>query len=188
MRQVKKFFRSHSDWTVVAAIVILLLVAFLGVRAYLDGEKVSQHDSTNMSRNYAQNEYSKSIYATKAPDPQYPPPATEQRTFYRSYDVGDLSYSLEWSNRNIERNPNIGPHIFTLEVYNSRNRQVTLDSSETKGLTVGCIATDNPYKAVIIEAKPLTLSPYERKRIELPVDVACMYLGTADGKYFWRIY
>lgn len=184
MKLSRKVIADHSDWVALAAIVLSILAVALGVTLYLDSKP-----SSGRSRPAAPRYYAAEMYETVLPDPRYPAPAKEQRTFYQTYHVGNFSYNLVWSNRNVERSANIGAHSFILEIYNSRNALIAATSEETRAMAIGCIAADDPYRFTPVEVKPLgNFEPYEHKKIEFGIDVACRYLGTADGQYFWRIY
>lgn len=186
--RLQRFCRTHSDWIITVFLTILLLGILFAILSYIDSPPKKPVESVNLSHDYSENTFSSGIYETKPPDPQYPPPAKEQRTFYRTYHVDNFSYNLVWSSRNIERNPAIGPHIFTVEVYNSRNASVLMDTNEAEALTIGCIGVDSPYRTQTVQPKVIEFTPYEKKKLEFAIDVSCLYLGTADGQYFWRIY
>lgn len=180
--RLKRYLRANTDWAIIIVCLVLALLSVAVVAAYF-GESSDSYRSEQIPRNFEQK-----TYAMEAPDPKFPPPAKEQRALSALYTEGDIQYSLIWSSRNMPREPSIGTHSFTLELYNSLNKDVTLDDRMLHAVTVGCIAQESPYRSVTPTLKPLSFTPYERKKIELPIDVSCLYLGTADSKYYWRIY
>lgn len=127
-------------------------------------------------------------YDLGPPAKNLPPPAKERAYFDRLYTVSSLQFRLSWSVRNVPRNPIIGNHVFDLELYNTLNKTVIYDPPASAHFFVGCIARDNPFTTLSFPTLSYTFSPYETKHIPINIDVSCLYLGTSDSHYFWRIY
>lgn len=186
--RLKRLLHTKMDWVI--AISLILLVCIIGAALYglVNSDTKSQETKSTVSRTYAAEPDNSGIHYTPPPDPKYPPPAKTQRTFYRTYNEGDLSYSIEKTDINIKRLPALGPHVFTVNLTNTLNRELSLMPEQAKSATIHCIAKDGPYRAIAVEVQPLQLKSYEKKQIKLSIDVGCLYLGTADSKYYWRIY
>lgn len=179
---------AYRDWLILALLLLLVLTGLMVVALTTKSESVSRQQT--VPRNISYEVYGSGIYTTEPPEPRYPPLAKSQASFYRTYTIGDMQYDLVWTDRNVNRNAAIGSHAFTLTVYNSRNSGVTITDEQFRAVSVGCIAKDNPYRAVALEPAPIARDflPYEKKAVVFAIDVSCMYLGAANGEYFWRIY
>jgi hypothetical protein len=173
--RLKTLFRSQSDWVILTLIVLGVCAATVGMFALLRSDYT---ESNNLPRLHTYEP--KGLYEIVPPDPKYPPPTGEQRNFSVIYEAGDIYYTLSWSVRNIDRKPEVGKHVFTVELYNSRNSTVTTDEVTSKAIGIGCTGS--------VTSPSYTLGAYEKKQVQFQVDPSCMYLSTADGKYFWRIY
>lgn len=180
---VPPFFRKNLDWLIVGIITSSLVVICGWV--YL-GSVRGKTPSSERPRTFG-------IYPVPAkvvpPDPKFPPPAEQQLPFDQVLNVGNVGMELFWADRNVNRNSAVGAHKFILKLHNNMNSVQVISPPSTDNLNVGCIAVESPYRTKSVPAmKPITLQPYEKRDIELRIDVSCLYLGTADGKYFWRIY
>lgn len=178
------FVKRYADWL---TLILILVLAIGGAAGYMAINGADSHAGLTKNTQYrTYDSYTDDIYKTEPPDPKYPPPAKEQNSFYRIYTPGNIQYSVEWSIRS--RDASVGPHTFTINLYNSRNNIVTLDASAARSVTIGCIAKDKPYRELAVETAPLTFAPYEKRPVQLQVGTDCLYIGTADKHYFWRIY
>ncbi len=139
----------------------------------------------------------------------FPSPNKEQKVYSSIIQVGELAYWVEpattsYSDRRVLQNS-------TYYVYyeNSLNSPHTFKTSPA--LNVGCIAANNKsygkipsifsagdfspaynssHPSTSLEAlnqRGLAFQPYERVRVEIAVNGSCQYLGTQDGKYWWKI-
>lgn len=182
--------RRQGDWIIAGICTAVLMGAGYGLIRYVGQPRSSINDNGDVKTPtyYAKDLYSEGIYKTEPPDSKYPPPATNQANYYRSYTVGDIQMSIEKGNINIDRNPSFGPNTVHVKLYNSENREVEPDKNTLKSVSVGCIAMDKPYRTVQVTVKPMKFKPYEWRDSTLEVDLNCLYIGTADGKYFWKVY
>jgi hypothetical protein len=185
MRGKIGFLRTQYDWVIVGSILLLIVVSLFVGLPLLHGHSVEPTEQSPELHTYAPP--SSDLYQIVPPAPAYPVSAKEQRAFYMTYTEKEISYNIEKLNINIDRNPSLGKNTYEVSLYNSANRVIT-PTEYLKSISIDCIARDNPYRPVTSTPKPLTFSPYETKDITLYVDVDCMYLGTADGQYFWRVY
>jgi hypothetical protein len=184
--KARQLLRSHNDWLLVGLLITgALLLAIIAYFALLSGNNSLKTYDELESRNY---QPSTSYPALVPPSKKFPPPANTQRNFYEIHTAERVQYSLVWSERNVDRNSVIGPHKFTLELYNTKNAPITVTDKEAKAITIGCIAQDKPYHKVSLAPQSQSFKPLEKKQIVFDVPVSCLYLGTADKKYFWRIY
>lgn len=182
-----RYYHLYKDWIFLACLVIFFSCVFVGYGLYRHHSAYTQPLTTYRSGTY--DFYDNELYKIEPPDPRYPAPAKEQLSFYRSYNTGDLTFSLEWTERNVDRNASIGEHKFTLVIQNQLNSARTTSNEAMNHVSVGCIAYDNPYHSVSVSPmRAFALGPYEQRRFAFSIDVSCMYIGTADGQYFWRIY
>lgn len=183
-----KYLPKHSrDWQILLLLALLAGSIFLAITyTYLYNRHknaLQSETSVNSSRYYETDSgYPKIV----RPDKAFPPPADKQRNYYEIYNEGEIQYSVVWSVRNTPRNPIIGPNTFTIIMYNSRNQKIDLEKPEA--LSIGCIASDDPYRTLKVDPVALSFDHYETKKTTLDVDVSCRYIGTADGKYYWRTY
>lgn len=183
MRRFLSFFRNNRDWAAILIVAsVLLLVSVLTYFAIF-------HNLGKTATESRGNKFTPVTYEIIPPDPKYPPPAKEQLAFSQFITVDDVTFDLFWANRNVNRDKAVGSHSFTLTVRNNKNAVYTLSPNTMRQVTVGCIAIEVPYQAQAVSPmEPLTLQPYEKRETSFGIDVSCLYLGTADGKYFWRIY
>lgn len=181
--RLSRLHRTHRDWLITIIIAALIAALAITLVTLLNGDRQSPSQDSIRFKEYPG---SSEVQPIVPPDPKFPPPSKQQRGFYQTYTEGDVQYSVVWKNRNLPRNPAIGPHTFTITLYNSRNANIEVQ--DTGRITIGCVAMDGPYRTVSVESEPISFAPYEKRVQELSVDVNCMYLGTADGSYFWRTY
>lgn len=186
LRSFRNILKKYSDW--VFLVILLVLVSIVGVCAFVlfRSDDSLQNETQRGSSTYKVQD--SDLFKTEPPDSKYPPPAKEQASFYKSYTVREIQFSIAKGNKNVDRIPDFGPNTFYVTWYNYANKEVNPSGDYLKSISIGCTALDNPYRAITFIPTPLTFKPYEEKKITLEVDVFCMYLGTADGKYYWRGY
>jgi hypothetical protein len=185
--RARHYYHFYKDWIYGASIILGIAAIVAGVYLYNRHSTYIEPKISHKSQTY--DFYDNELYKIVPPDPQYPAPAKTQLAFYRSYDAETLSFSLEWTERNLHRDVSIGDHKFTLNLENHLNSDQAVTGDLLRHVSVGCVAYDNPYHTVSAPImKPFTLSAYERRQITFNMSITCMYLGTTDGTYFWRIY
>lgn len=180
-RSVRTLLRTYSDWLLVAFVGISLITVGVGIYVALKPQpapKPKQIVYSNGDPNAAG--ISKIVPFNLA----FPPPAKTQLAYYRIYKAGDIRYSIEILQVNSDRYFYSGSHTFKVILYNLRNAPIQTDARST----LGCIAQDYPYRAVTID-EPIREVPGAGKlEYTLTLDYSCVYIGTADGKYFWYIH
>jgi hypothetical protein len=184
MRSWVNFLRNHADWFFVLLTVVLLLSISLIVVLFAGPKPSYTADSQEKSSNTYN--IAPALYQIVPPDPAYPAPAKEQRAFYMTYTDGGMQYSIDKLTKNVDKNPAFGLDTYQLTLYNAANK--VIDIMNAANISFGCIAKNNPYASQSVKAQDLHFAAYERKQVTLSVDPNCMYLGTADSKYFWRLY
>lgn len=115
-------------------------------------------------------------------DPNYPSPGGTEREYLRTYTEGKVQYSLERLVLNPSRNTTLSRPSFRVRWLNTTN--TTLPHS----INFSCVAHADPYRVVAAQVLYSELSPLENKVEDVSVDHSCVYVGTADKKYFWRVY
>lgn len=180
--QAKRIVSKYSDWVVLTT--SLLLIAFVVALAL----NVFEHKPSppNRLRMQSATYANPDPFALEAINPKFPPPPGQQRAYNKTYTEGDVQYTVAWVVKNIERNPKIGSNEFTIDIKNTRNRPIEVEASTS--VSLGCVVMDSPYRHTSVAVKNYQFSAYELKqqRLDLPID--CLYVGTADGKYFWVAY
>jgi hypothetical protein len=187
MRPFRKILKAYTDWLILVIVVILGLIFLLTIFFAMTRDTGHPESAAPLSLNYDKRDDNRGIQQIQPPDPKYPPPAKEQRAFYRSYVEGSVQYGIERTDINVDRHPKLGPHVFTIETSNMTNTVITIESDAARATTIGCVAQENPYRTLPVEPRSITLKPLEVKRTTLNADPLCVYIGTADGRYFWRI-
>jgi hypothetical protein len=173
------------DWAIIIGILILIAVSVFAVMSFIRGSD-TEPTSQNVVPTNTYDQAIPDLQKIIPPDSAYPAPAKEQRAFYKIYTEKEVQYSIEKLVINTSNNPALGPDTYLVKLYNTANKDITVQDSAA--VTIGCSAKDKPYAHTAIPAQPLILSPYEKRDVKLAVGVNCMYLGTSDNKYFWRIY
>lgn len=178
--------RAYLDWIVLG---IVLLLAVISAVVFL-----SLTSSTQVVEKPGEPQESR-VYEIKPSGIQeIVPPAKEfpisgiQRGFYTIYEEGDLQYRIDRRVTNASRDPGIGTHKFLIEVRNTINKEAVVTGDLLQKVSIGCVALDKPYRRASFKTEQLTLKPFEVKSNVVDIDATCLYLGTADRQYFWRIY
>lgn len=187
-RGLSRQYHIYKDWVYGAAILLSAVAILIGLQLHNHKPVYVEPKETATSKVYSPDE--NELYKIVPPDPQYPAPAKTQLAFYKTYTpIKELSFSLEWTQRNLHRDTSIGDHVFTLNIVNNLNSVQNVSGDALHHISVGCVAYDGPYRIVPASAfAPFTLEPYEKKQFVFKINVSCLYLGTPDGQYFWRIY
>lgn len=183
---LKRLWRTHTDWILVGVLLTFVFVLSAVIIFYLCsgvGHIPVAHEPLN-----TYDVPSNSLYDTSPPDSKYPPPAKTQRSFYRTYTERDIQYHVDKLDVNTSHDSAIGQDTFLVNLYNSANKIVTPTDEYLKAITINCIAQDEPYRKIDVPASSLTFAPYETKRVIISTDAQCVYLGSMDGRYFWKIY
>ncbi len=149
-----------------------------------------------------------SVTIEKETDNPFPAPALEEAKFYRSNNVGYIQYNISPLMTNMTTDPIHGGHVMKIDYYNSYRETVKPSTEQLKSLDIGCIAMknedgyrtvkDNPsmFTTKLYEqaarnpnsAQDITeFEPWKTKSIEIELHPACVYLGTADLQYYWKI-
>ena len=183
---MRNYLRNSADY-VIAAVVFLLMIAGTALVIHINNKNTYKGVSDTRFESGTYSAYSDDIYKIEQPKKDYPAPAKEQRSFYRTYSEGQLQYSIDRGNTNVPHNPDIGPSSFYVNLYNSRNEAVTISGDQLKTVTFGCVALLNPYRVVPVSVETIELGPFEHTKRLIEVDATCVYIGTADGKYFWKL-
>lgn len=187
-RGLHRQFHLYKDWIYSVLLTLTGIVVLGGFYLHNQRQVHTEPETTQRSQTY--DFYDNDLYKIVPPDSQYPSPSQTQLAFYRIYNpTNTVSFSLEWTERNLHRDPSIGSHVFALTITNSLNSAQNISGDALQHISVGCVAYENPYRTgKAVAFKSFTLSAYEQRRISLTIDISCLYLGTPDGKYFWRIY
>lgn len=179
-----KIWRQYSDYIVVVCIGLVLLSGGLATLLYINRP---MHIPNNIPyHNYPPD--NDALQQTTPPDKQFPPFAKTQRSFYRTYTAGDIQYNIEKLNVNASHDPALGTDSFAVSLYNYQNKAVTPTGDDLKGISVGCVAQDGPYRKIDVPVTPLTFGAYETKKVVVETDATCVYLGDAGGQWFWKVY
>jgi len=187
-RRLLRLLRPHFDWIIVCILGILsVCLVFLYIQLKPAPKEVIL-PKNEVFHNYNDELYTTGIYATNPLDPKYPAPARKQANYYRTYTIHDITLNIDKGTVNTSHDAMLGQNSVIVTLYNSLNKQNTLSGSDLEAVTIGCVATDDPYTVVSVPVKPIILQPYERRVTTLNLAVNCIYIGTSDKQYFWQVY
>lgn len=178
-----KVWSKNRDWFVMIILLIAVVIVLLAI-SYWISRPEPRPMTSEPTRTYQQ--YENDLYSTKQLDPKYPVTAKTQASYYRTYTVGDIYFDISRLNVNTSRDAALGSNEIVVSLHNSRNATVTPDNANQ--FTIGCINYDKPYRTTVVPVESLTFRAYEQKDVVLHLDVNCIYIGTADGAYFWQVY
>lgn len=173
--------RTHPDWFILVATIMLCAIGGL---VWLISTNIHAKPSpTHIPQSY--DPYDNDLSRIISPPSEFPPPAKEQRGYYRTYQAGDVWYSIEKIQTNPQRNAYFGAQIFKINLYNAVDTTTRTDIHST----LGCIAQEHPhYHQTDVSPSSVELSPYGKTSFQIELDYSCVYLGTADKQYFWYIH
>lgn len=183
--RISKTWKKQADWIILVAVVSVGLSAILLVSIFLRADRI-EPVSNNVKLN-TYDPYDSGIYANKQIDPEYPPPQGTQASYYRDYTLGDFTIWVEKGDIYVDRQPSDQNTVY-VTIYNSLNKTVSLTPEQLRSVTIGCVAMDKPYRMTEVKLTNLTFKAYEKKIMTVPLSTSCIYIGTADHKYFWQIY
>lgn len=179
---MKKYWKTHTDWIIFIILVIMIAIVLVITNYF--------RERPELRIPYSDGENSVNVFGNerKPLDPQFPAPSGEERDFYKIYSAGRFQYSIEPLIINGERNPNLDRPLFRVRILNTTDHQFKPSDKELKGINIGCVATENSYKMEPIKATDIVTKPLSYVDVEVSVDQKCVYLGTADGESYWRLY